>query len=253
MTYHLPPLAAVALVVLAGCAGGLAPAPDDGTADTGSVSFWISDQRNAIDQFEHLNVTVTAVGFVPAGDGAPNAGGDGTPATDGPDDAGDGTDGAGVVTYDVDNRTVDLTELQGENATLLGDYDLPAGTYAAVFVEVSEATGTLATGEQVKVTLPSDRLRLSVPVTVEADGSVDYVFDVAVHETGRDGEYVLRPVVSQSGPDVPFRDVGRPEGAGDEQPEDPGQDASNRTNDDRERQAGASDVALVGDAAVVVG
>lgn len=74
----------VALVVLAGCTGGpgsdpadsgpgetatnpagTATTPDGGelTGDTGTITFYVSDEPNAIDDFEHLNVTITAVGL----------------------------------------------------------------------------------------------------------------------------------------------------------------------------------------------
>lgn len=61
------------LVVLAGCTGGVGPgvgSSDDttGTATTdgsgtGTVQFYISDQPSAIEDFDHLNVTITQVGF----------------------------------------------------------------------------------------------------------------------------------------------------------------------------------------------
>ena len=77
------------LVVLAGCTGSVAPGPgssDDTTATattdgtgSGTVQFYISDQPSAIEDFDHLNVTITQVGFQQA---------DGDDADDVDDDAG---------------------------------------------------------------------------------------------------------------------------------------------------------------------
>jgi hypothetical protein len=191
-----------ALVVLAGCGGatngtatpqpgtetstladtaGQTPTP--GSDATGRLTVYISDQQNAIDRFEHLNATVTKVGIHRA-----NATGN---ATD---------DGAGWMEYDVDNVTVDLTQLQGSKATRLTQFDVPSGTYTKVFVHVSDVHGTLKDGESTTVKLPSDRLQLTRNFRVGAGDDVDFVFDVSVVEAGRSGKFVLKPVVSESGP-----------------------------------------------------
>jgi len=305
-------LLVAALVVLAGCAGGIA-GPDAGSgtdsstndaADGGSVQFYVSDERNAIDQFEHLNVTVTSVGFAQAGadgDGSGDAaneterefeteseGGlavalvgefepgenatvqvtyEGEPAanvtadvvagdrevavttdangtasvavpenasefaveaeTDGDgaygegeasidaqvetdsesDDGGENESEAGWVERDVDDRSVDLTELQGANATALGNLSVPDGEYETVFVHVGEVNGTLKTGEDVNVKLPSQKLQVNEDFTVGNEESVDFVFDITVFEAGGSGKFVLKPVASESGTDVPIVDV----------------------------------------------
>jgi len=286
-------LLVAALVMLAGCAGGVAgpngtQANDGG--DSGTVSFYVSDEENAIGQFEHLNVTVTNVGFAQTADADVTSGGwtveteaedglevslvgnltagadatvnvthDGEPvenatveaddadvrvrtdadgtatvavpadaeevaltaSTDGDSAYGeteatleaeyeeaDGGDETQWVERDVDSRTVDLTELQGANATLLGNMSVPAGEYETVFVHVDDVQGTLESGEEVNVKLPSRKLHLNENVAVESDGSVDFVFDVTVFEAGNSGTYVLKPVASESGTDVPIERVG---------------------------------------------
>lgn len=210
------------LVLLAGCTtgiGGPGASPTDidgsGSQATGSVAFYLSDQPTAIGDFAHLNVTVTQVGFHPKG--ADN-GTDGTPTTpptvvgspnqtvtataenDGEDEFG------GWMLHDVDNRTVDLTTLVGDNATQIAGVELPAGEYNGVFIWVAETEGTLTDGTEVDVKLPSQRLRLNTQFTVQANSSVDFVFDIAVFETGN-GRYILRPVISASGTDVPIEPV----------------------------------------------
>jgi uncharacterized GH25 family protein len=301
-------LQVAALVVLAGCTGGIAGPDASGTVDesseSGNVQFYVSDERNAIDQFEHLNVTVTSVGFAKAGtadanetaaesesevevenesegglavalvgnftpgenatvratyEGEPaanvsasvetgdsevsvqtDANGTATVAvpenatefeleaeTDGDgeyaeaqaelgvevesesDDESDSDDesNAGWVERDVDDRSVDLTELQGANATALGNLSVPEGDYEKVFVHVGEVNGTLKTGEQVNVKLPSQKLQLNEDFTVGSGQNVDFVFDITVFEAGNAGKYILKPVASESGTDVPIVDV----------------------------------------------
>ncbi len=275
------------MVVLAGCAGGagtMTETQTDGSADatttaspdggdaarTGTVNFYVSDEQNAIADFEHLNVTIERVTLVRA-DGDAEAEADGGDAetetetetetdadaeanasveveieadattnatntsasangsvdadadTDSEadveieeaDDANDtdAADGESSVTYEVDDATVDLTELQGENASLVGEYDVPEGNYTKVFVHVSDVNGTLKTGEQVNVKLPSNKLQLNTDFEVGNGESVDFVFDITAFEAGGSGKYVLKPVVSESGTNVPITKVGAEETA----------------------------------------
>lgn len=270
-----------ALLVLAGCAGGVpnasdesdSAASDDGAAETGQMNFYVSDEPNAMDDFEHLNVTITAVAFHKADasadsdgaasedesdadetttaetvtdDGDANAtttetvtdDGD-TNATTTETDDGDETtttteeveseeteseksgevadkaESDEWVVKEVDEQTVDLTKLKGENATMLSQFDIPAGEYDVAMVYVSDVNATLKTGEQVNVKLPSEKLQVKTPFTVGANESVDFVFDISVHEAGKSGKYILKPVVSESGANVEKRVVdknGKPVG-----------------------------------------
>ncbi|WP_227739069.1 DUF4382 domain-containing protein [Halorientalis pallida] len=203
-TKALTALALAGMLVLAGCSGGVdtgtptaadgTPTTADGTPAEGTssvvitqaaqagVNFYVSDQENAIADFEHLNVTISEIGFQRAE--------------------------GGWSEHAVDNRTVDLTRLQGANATRLTTVQPENGTYTKVFAYVSDVNATLTTGEQVRVKLPSEKLQLNFEFTVGANASTDFVFDIAVHKAGNSGKYILRPVVSQSGTDVPIEPVG---------------------------------------------
>lgn len=181
------------LLVLAGCTGGMTggphPAPTStagtaGNGSTGTIAFYISDEPNAIEDFLHLNVTVTKVGLHRTG-----ITGNATPDTTGDGD---------WVEYDV-NRTVDLTTLTGANATKLDVLEAPNGTYTKVFIYVSEIDATLTTGESVTVKLPSERLHINTEFTVGDGEEVEFVFDIAPHKAGKSGKYILKPVISQSG------------------------------------------------------
>ncbi|PSP63746.1 hypothetical protein BRC79_11000 [Halobacteriales archaeon QH_8_67_27] len=239
-------LATALLVVTAGCAatpGTGTPATDGGTdggngapttgstggtdANSGAVNFYVSDQPNDMDDFEHLNVTITQVQFHLV-DAADTESADemdlnetATPVeTDGneteePENESE-TDAEGEkmgeedeenedgrwVTREVNATDVDLSQLRGANATLLEQFDLPAGEYNEIHMEVSEVNGTLTNGESANVKLPSEKLRLNSQFTVENGSEVDFVYDVTVQKAGNSGKYVLKPVVSESGTDV---------------------------------------------------
>jgi hypothetical protein len=149
----------------------------------------ISDEPNAIEDFEELNVTITRVGAKQSG-----ASGD-------------------WIEFDIDPAvgTVDLTQLQGSNAAVIWSGQLEAGTYDKVFVYVSEVTGILldgeASGDDPEVKLPGGKLHISKPFEVGEDASADFVFDITVIKAGRSGKYVLKPQVDQSGPDQWFTEV----------------------------------------------
>jgi len=270
-------LATALLVVTAGCAatpgmGTGTPAADGGTdggdgaatgdstdgtdADTGTVNFYVSDQPNDMDDFEHLNVTITQVQFhlVDAAENATADEGDdestATPDNESSEnetatpvetddnetesdeeaeepenesetdeeredeeeepeeeeDDEESEDGR-WVTRDVNATEVDLSQLRGANATLLQQFDLPSGEYNKVHMEVSEVNATLTNGESANVKLPSEKLQLNSQFTVENGSEVDFVYDVTVHKAGNSGKYILKPVVSESGTDVPIERV----------------------------------------------
>ncbi|WP_299265391.1 DUF4382 domain-containing protein [Halorientalis sp.] len=196
-TEALTALALAGMLVLAGCSGGVGdgtPTTGDGTPTTSGtssvvitdaaesgVNFYVSDQENAIGDFDHLNVTIAEIGFQRAE--------------------------GGWSEHAVEKRTVDLTRLQGANATRLTTVQPENGTYTKVFADVSDVNATLTTGEQVRVKLPSEKLQLNSEFTVGANASTNFVFDIAVHKAGNSGKYILRPVVSQSGTDVPIEPV----------------------------------------------
>jgi len=265
-----------AVLVLAGCSGA-APggtadpaADDDGTladgetpiggssGDGGTVTFYISDEENAIDDFEHLNVTVTKVGLHRTGDvedddetatatETPNTTGTALATTaeteaaeadeeDEADEA-DGEGDAEWVEYEV-NRTVDLTELKGANATKLDVLAAPNGTYDKVFVHVDGIDATLKNGESVNVKLPSNKLQINKGFAIGDGEAVSFVFDLSVHEAGNSGKYILKPVIGESGTsdEVDIEDVDEDdEDDEDEREED--DDRDDEEADDRDDEA----------------
>jgi hypothetical protein len=149
------------------------------------------------------------------------------------DDADERDDGEWVE-YEVDDRTVDLTRLQGANATRLSSLDAPNGTYEKVFVYVSDVNGTLKDGSDQRVKLPSGKLQLNSEFTVGEGESVDFVFDITAIKAGQSGKYILKPVISESGTDVEIDrvdddDDGDGDDEGDDDREDRTESALNAT------------------------
>lgn len=212
-------VAMAALLVLAGCGASVGPGATEASQPaegSGTVNFYVSDQQNAIEDFEHLNVTVTMVGFHKAdaddeeAEDDEETEDDEEAETEEDEEAENETDEAenetaenepddgDWVTREVDNVTVDLTELQGSNATLIESMELPNGTYDAVFIHVSDVNATLTDGSHPDVKLPSEKIQLHQEFTVGDGEEVDFVFDITVFERGTQG-YILKPVASESG------------------------------------------------------
>jgi len=241
-----------ALVAIAGCAGGMGGDPgtndDDSMTDssgTGTAAFYVSDEPNAIDDFEHLNVTITKVGFKKTGnvtadatnetDGnvtetdSDSAGNESTTETPTNETAENGSDDSAAdeqwIEREVNETTVDLTELKGANASMIDEFELPAGEYETVFVYVDDTEGILTDGTETRVKLPSEKLQLHTTFTIGNDESVDFVYDIAPHKAGKSGKYILKPVITESGTgdEVEIHDI-------DEQK--PGESADDEQQDD---------------------
>jgi len=150
----------------------------------------ISDEVNAIGDFASLMVTISSVGVHKAGD-------DGgwlevEPATEA------ATEG------------LDLVTLQGENAQEIWNGTLPDGQYTMVFVYVSAINGVLNNGGSTDVKLPSEKLHINTHFSIPEDSPVSFVFDLSVVAAGSEQsgiKYILKPVVSQSGPNQNFTEV----------------------------------------------
>ena len=177
-------VAVAAMLATAGCTA-VVPGGDDAEGER-SLAVYLSDQQNAIGEFERLTITVEAVAVRRA------------------DDAATGSDGSGWTEQSVDGVTVDLTQLTGSKAVKLGEVSLAYGSYDAVAIRVSSVEGTLKNGEEATVKLPSDTLRIEREFVVDENVGSSYVFDVGVTTAGGSGEYVVEPVVSESGAGVAY-------------------------------------------------
>lgn len=164
--------ASFVLVGLSGCM----------TSGSGVFQLLLSDDANAIGDFEHLNVTISQVRLHAA-----NANND-----------------SGWQEFAPRESRIDLTNLVGSNETTLVKESIAEGKYTRIELVVTDAVGTLKEShEQVAVKVPSGRLFLERPFEVENGKQVQFVFDVEVVKTGAlptSREYQLQPNAGTSGP-----------------------------------------------------
>jgi len=176
-------IAAVALLaIIAGISSwalmpGGTPAPAFAQAN---FRLLISDDENAIGDFDHLNVTITSIRVHSAS-------------------SGDWIDLEPAVSE------VDLVGLQGLNATEIWSGNLTEGLYTMVRIDVGNVTGVLnATGAHVDVKAPSETLKIRRLFVVTNTSQITFVFDISVVSAGQSGQYNLKPVIGKSGAGQPF-------------------------------------------------
>jgi hypothetical protein len=154
-----------------------------GTSVEGKQNFrlLISDEANDIWDFSSLNVTITKIGL--------NKG------------------NSENWTYpEMDPVTVDLRQLIGDNATAIFDGYVPSDNYTKVMIYAENVTGVL-NGKFVTIKLPSGKLQISKPFTLGDDMLVNFVFDITVIKAGNSGKYILKPQISESGPNMKFNEI----------------------------------------------
>ena len=176
--------AAVVLLILAAGFFGLrpllypvGPMPNP----EGNFVFLISDDVNAIGDFESLNVSISKIGLLPGGDSER------------------------WVEFEPEVKQVDLTLVPGDETQEIWRGNVPEGQYTKVFIYVSGVHGILKeTGQTVDVKLPSQKLHISKPFQVTADTVTSFTYDLTVVATGspQSGiKYILKPQIDQSGAD----------------------------------------------------
>lgn len=159
---------------------------DSSTEEDVNFRLLISDEANAIGDFEQLNVTITSIGVHQGGESASWTEIKLNPAV-----------------------TVNLVELQDINATVIWSGQLEDGTYTKVFIYVSEVEGVLSGGDEGEDTikLPSGKLHILQPFEVTGVEVTEFVYDITVIKAGESGQYILQPQIAESGPDKDFEEV----------------------------------------------
>jgi hypothetical protein len=147
----------------------------------GNFLFLISDDVNAIADFESVNVSVSRISLFKSGDSGQ------------------------LIEFEPELGEVDLTLLQGDKAQEIWRGDIPEGEYATVSIQVSDVRGILKeTGEEVEIKLPSQKLRISKRFQVGKDELTTFTYDLTVIAAGGPEntlKYILKPQVNQSGAD----------------------------------------------------
>ena len=166
------------------------PATAPSPATGGNFRLLISDEKNAIGDFESLIVTISSVGVHKAGENG------------------------GWLEVSPATEELDLVTLQGDNAQEIWSENLTAGQYTNVFIYVSDIEAVLSNGVSDNATpevkLPSDKFHINTNFSIPEDSPVSFVFDISVVATGNDKNgvsYILKPVISQSGHNQEFTEV----------------------------------------------
>jgi len=151
---------------------------------TGNFAFLISDEVNAIGDFDSLNISISSISLYLS------------------DESGR------WIKLDPEVEEVDLTLLQGDRAQEIWRGNVPEGNYTKVFIQVSSVSGIFKeTGASVDVKLPGDKLHISKPFEVTSGSETNFVYDLTVVAAGstQSGiKYILKPQVGQSGADQRF-------------------------------------------------
>jgi len=158
--------------------------PSPQPSPEGNFVFLISDDVNAIDEFQSLNISVSKIGLQLGGE-------------------------AGKwIEFDPEVGVVDLTLLRGDKAQELWRGNIPEGQYTKVFIHVTSVQGVMKETERmVEVELPSQKLQISKVFDVSADTVTSFVYDVTVIKAGKSGQYILKPQLEQSGADQRFEKI----------------------------------------------
>lgn len=147
----------------------------------GNFVFLLSDEVNAISNFETVNVTISKVSLHLGGSEKK------------------------IIEFEPTIQTANLTALQGNRAQEIWRGNIPAGEYTKVFLEVSQVSGILLESrEEAVIKLPSNRLQISKPFKVESGEEAYFVYDLTVVEAGKSGQYILKPQIDQSGADQDY-------------------------------------------------
>ena len=179
------------MLLAVACGGGEPTAPSTTTGPPEApfnFRFLISDDVNAIDQFQSLEVSISRIGLLLGGESGK------------------------WIEMPPQTPTVDLTQLQGDNAENIWSGTVPDGTYTKVFVYVDSVQGVLAAepGQTIDVKLPSNKLQLSKSFEVAAGTPLSFVYDLTVIAAGnpKSGiKYILKPQIGESGADQGFKEV----------------------------------------------
>lgn len=151
----------------------------------------ISDEVNAIEDFEHLYINISTISMHYKGNSSTK-----------------------WLEFAPEVNMVDLRPLVGDNALAIWNGEVPSGNYTKVFIHVNNVWGNLTSAlgnKTVQVKLPGNKLQISKPFTVTDGEWTSFVFDIAVIAAGnnskKDPKYILKPQIAQSGANQSYEEV----------------------------------------------
>ena len=155
----------------------IVPDPDP----EGNFVLLISDDVNAISDFESVTVSITKVGILSSGSGK-------------------------WIEFEPEIKEVDLTTVQGDESLQIWRGDIPEGEYTKIFIYISNVRGVLKeSGQLENIKLPSNRLQISSNIQVAPDAVTSFTYDITVISTGNGQSgtgYILKPQADESGVDT---------------------------------------------------
>jgi|GEM_PF-2679857 len=163
-------LAVVSLVVAAGC---VVP----GGSNTEQTKLYASSHGETVNDFQYLRLNVKAVGVYET-------------AND-------------TWRTKTTSQYVDLTRVQGDNATFVTTMDLPTGEYSKVYYEVEYSGGALKSGADPSVETKSDQLTVQRDFSLDGVNNTSYVLDFRVIPNVDDA-YVVTTSYETSGVEQPI-------------------------------------------------
>ncbi len=176
-------VAAVLLILVVGYVGlrpllyPAGPVPNS----EGNFVFLISDDVNAIGDFESVNVSISKIGLLAAGESGQ------------------------WLEFKPEVKEVDLTLVQGDKTQEIWRGNVSDGQYSKVFIHIADVRGVLKeTGQTVDIKLPSQKLHIQKSFQVSAGTVTSFTYDLTVVAAGnaQSGiKYILKPQVDQSGAD----------------------------------------------------
>ncbi len=159
--------------------GPVSVTPSPQPSPEGNFVFLISDDVNAIGDFESVNVAISKIGLLP----------------DGESDQ--------WIELEPEVKKVDLTLVLGDKTQEIWRGSVPEGQYSKVFIHVANVSGVLKeTGQTVDIKLPSQKLHIQKLFQISADAVTSFTYDLTVVAAGNSQsgiKYILRPQIDQSG------------------------------------------------------
>jgi hypothetical protein len=144
----------------------------------GNFVFLISDDVNAIGDFESVKISISEISLLKSGDSDQQ------------------------IEFKPEQGEVDLTLVQGDKTQEIWRGNVPNGEYKNVTIEVADVHGILKeTGEEVEIKLPSQKLHVSKRFQVSTDKLTTFTYDLTVVAAGSPHsgiKYILKPQVDQS-------------------------------------------------------
>jgi hypothetical protein len=182
--FLLPFVVLSAALLIAACDSG-GDSAGDADESTGRLTVLLTDNPAALDS---AIVTVRRIDLVP----------------DDAIDDGDEDDDNEILRIPVEERPIDLLQLQDGVTTTLADVEIPAGDYEQIRLVLGETNYVVANGQRQDLQVPSGQqsgIKILLPdgVEVENDGDrIELTLDFDVHDSfvlRGNGRYLFKPTV----------------------------------------------------------